>query len=121
VKRRLLTAVFCSASTQFPERGTENFLNKSQETQLYPASTQILCDPNTISHPFSRADPTDSSGVQPCMLGGFGVFVTGTSRVDWIGKMVLNAAAILWFISVGRDVHRHEGLSVTSTKVGRTA
>jgi hypothetical protein len=48
------------------------------------------------------------------MLGAFGVFnVSGASRVDWIGKMVLNAAAILWLISAGRDVHRHEGLIVT--------
>jgi hypothetical protein len=42
-------------------------------------------------------------GILGCMLGGFVVFkVGGALRIDWIGKAVLNVAAILWLVRVGR-------------------
>ena len=42
-------------------------------------------------------------GILACMLGGFVVLrFVGALRVDWIGKIILNAAAIAWLISVGR-------------------
>ncbi len=33
--------------------------------------------------------------------------VGGALRVDWIGKIVLNAAAVAWLISLGRACRRH--------------
>lgn len=46
-------------------------------------------------------------GVMACMLGGFVVFkVTGALRMDWIGKAVLNAAALAWLIAFGRRAPR---------------
>jgi hypothetical protein len=42
-----------------------------------------------------------------CMLGGFVVFkIGGALRIDWIGKVVLNAAAVAWLFTVGREVER---------------
>jgi len=44
-------------------------------------------------------------GVLACMLGGFVVFkVGGALRIDWIGKAALNAAAVVWLVTVGRRV-----------------
>jgi hypothetical protein len=46
-------------------------------------------------------------GILACMLGGFVVLrFVGALRVDWIGKTILNAAAIAWLISVGRATKR---------------
>lgn len=46
-------------------------------------------------------------GVLACMLGGFAVFSAGGAlRVDWIGKAILNAAAVGWLISVKRALQR---------------
>ena len=46
-------------------------------------------------------------GILGCMLGGFVVFKEGGAlRIDWIGKTVLNAAAVAWLISVGRAIER---------------
>lgn len=46
-------------------------------------------------------------GVLGCMLGGFVVFeVGGALRIDWIGKAILNAAAVVWLMAVGRKVER---------------
>jgi hypothetical protein len=40
-------------------------------------------------------------GVLACMLGGFVVFrVGGALRIDWIGKAVMNVAAVAWLLSV---------------------
>lgn len=48
-------------------------------------------------------------GVTACMLGGFGVFaVGGALRIDWIGKTVLNLAAVAWLISHARTVQLPE-------------
>jgi hypothetical protein len=48
-------------------------------------------------------------GVLACMLGGFVVFKFGGAvRVDWIGKTILNAAAVPWLVSLGRAVLRRE-------------
>jgi len=42
-------------------------------------------------------------GILACMLGGFVVFkVGGALRTDWIGKAVMNAAAVAWLLSVRR-------------------
>jgi hypothetical protein len=43
-------------------------------------------------------------GVVACMLGGFLMYQMGfgASRVDWIGKIVLNMAALAWLIRVRR-------------------
>jgi hypothetical protein len=42
-------------------------------------------------------------GILGCMLGGFVVFkVGGALRIDWIGKALLNAAAVAWLIMIGR-------------------
>jgi hypothetical protein len=44
-------------------------------------------------------------GILACMIGGFAVFqVGGALRIDWIGKAVLNAAAILWLLRVRSKV-----------------
>ena len=44
-------------------------------------------------------------GVLGCMLGGFVVFnVGGALRIDWIGKAILNVAAVAWLITVGRVI-----------------
>jgi hypothetical protein len=44
-------------------------------------------------------------GVLACMLGGFVVFkVGGALRIDWIGKTILNLIAIVWLVSLGRNV-----------------
>jgi hypothetical protein len=41
------------------------------------------------------------AGVLSCSLGGFLVFkVGGALRIDWIGKTIFNAAAILWLIAI---------------------
>jgi len=46
-------------------------------------------------------------GVMACMLGGYVVFkVGGALRIDWIGKLVLNIAALAWLIVFGRRVSR---------------
>lgn len=46
-------------------------------------------------------------GVLACMLGGFVVFKVGGARqIDWIGKAVLNAAAVVWLLSVQRKASR---------------
>ena len=46
-------------------------------------------------------------GILACMLGGFVVFqVGGALRIDWIGKIVLNAAAVSWLVAVHRKVTR---------------
>lgn len=46
-------------------------------------------------------------GVLANMLGGFVVFkIGGALRVDWIGKTVLDVAALVWLLSVGRLVRR---------------
>jgi hypothetical protein len=43
-------------------------------------------------------------GVLACILGGFVVFKAGGAlRIDWIGKAVLNAAAIVWLLSLWRQ------------------
>ena len=51
-------------------------------------------------------------GILGCMLGGFVMFrVGGALRIDWIGKAVLNAAALIWLIAVGRRVRiRNRGI-----------
>jgi hypothetical protein len=42
-------------------------------------------------------------GVMGGMLGGFFVFkIGGALTVDWIGKAVLNVAATIWLIAIGR-------------------
>lgn len=42
-------------------------------------------------------------GILACMLGGFIVFkVGGALRIDWIGKIILNAGAVAWLLSVRR-------------------
>lgn len=44
-------------------------------------------------------------GVLACMLGGFVVFkVGGALRIDWIGKAVMNVAALAWLLYVGHTV-----------------
>jgi hypothetical protein len=44
-------------------------------------------------------------GVLACMLGGFVIFkVGGALRIDWIGKAVLNAAAVAWLIGMGQRI-----------------
>lgn len=44
-------------------------------------------------------------GILGCMLGGFVVFkVGGALRLDWIGKAVLNVAAVAWLVAVGRSL-----------------
>jgi hypothetical protein len=44
-------------------------------------------------------------GILGCMLGGFVVFkVGGALRIDWIGKAVLNVAAVAWLVAVGRSL-----------------
>jgi hypothetical protein len=41
------------------------------------------------------------------MLGGFVVFkVGGALRIDWIGKAILNVAAVAWLIALGRAIER---------------
>jgi hypothetical protein len=46
-------------------------------------------------------------GILGCMLGGFVVFkVGGALRMDWIGKAVLNVAALVWLAGVGRRLGR---------------
>jgi hypothetical protein len=46
-------------------------------------------------------------GVMACMLGGFVVFkVGGAVRIDWIGKIVLNIAALTWLVAFGRRALR---------------
>lgn len=46
-------------------------------------------------------------GVLACIFGGFVVFkVGGALRIDWIGKVVLNGAAIAWLLSLWRNVER---------------
>jgi hypothetical protein len=53
-------------------------------------------------------------GILGCMLGGFAVFkVGGALRIDWIGKAILNVAAVAWLIMIGRTI-------VGRTIVGRT-
>ena len=53
-------------------------------------------------------------GILGCMLGGFAVFqLGGALRIDWIGKAILNAAAVAWLIMVGRTM-------AGRTMVGRT-
>jgi hypothetical protein len=48
-------------------------------------------------------------GVLACMFGGFVVFtVGGALRIDWIGKIVMNAGAFAWLISIGRAVQRRK-------------
>jgi len=43
-------------------------------------------------------------GVLACTLGGFVVFkISGALRIDWIGKAVLDAAAIAWLLSFWRN------------------
>ncbi|HEY3972767.1 MAG TPA: hypothetical protein VGM18_07170 [Candidatus Sulfotelmatobacter sp.] len=52
-------------------------------------------------------------GVLGCMVGGFVVFkVAGALRIDWIGKVVLNVAAVLWLVAVGRGIQRRSNNSV---------
>ncbi len=49
-------------------------------------------------------------GILGCMLGGFVVFrIGGALRIDWIGKTVLNVAAIAWLAAVGRTIHGCDG------------
>jgi hypothetical protein len=56
-------------------------------------------------------------GVVACMLGGFVVFkVGGALRIDWIGKAVLNAAAIVWLVSLTRKV-QHRDVAVFRRKI----
>jgi hypothetical protein len=44
-------------------------------------------------------------GVVAGMFGGFVVFrVGGALRIDWIGKAVLDAAAIAWLLSFWRNI-----------------
>ena len=46
-------------------------------------------------------------GVLGCCIGGFVMFrISGALRIDWIGKAILDAAAIVWLIFVGRDIRR---------------
>ncbi len=46
-------------------------------------------------------------GILGCMLGGFVVFkVGGALRIDWIGKTLLNVAAVAWLVAVGQGVGR---------------
>jgi len=53
-------------------------------------------------------------GILGCMLGGFAVFkVGGALRIDWIGKAILNVAAVAWLITIGRTV---AGRTVNSAK-----
>jgi|SRR5580658_154962 hypothetical protein len=53
-------------------------------------------------------------GILGCMLGGFAVFkIGGALRIDWIGKAILNVAAVAWLIMIGRTI-------VGRTIVGRT-
>jgi hypothetical protein len=48
-------------------------------------------------------------GVMACILGGFVMFkVGGALRIDWVGKVVLNALAVLWLISLSRKVRRNQ-------------
>lgn len=52
-------------------------------------------------------------GIMACMVGGFVIFwLTGARRVDWIGKLVLNAAATIWLISIWRKVARRGQFSL---------
>jgi hypothetical protein len=46
-------------------------------------------------------------GILACMLGGFVVFkVGGAQRIDWIFKAILNAAAVVWLLSLRTKVKR---------------
>ena len=52
-------------------------------------------------------------GVAACMLGGFVVFeIGGATRVDWIGKTLLNLAALAWLAAFGRKLRRPERSSM---------
>jgi hypothetical protein len=43
-------------------------------------------------------------GVLACMLAGFWVFkIGGALRIDWIGKAIMNAAALVWLLALGRS------------------
>ncbi len=45
--------------------------------------------------------------VVACMLGGFVVFaIGGALRIDWVGKGILDLAAVLWLASLGRSIGR---------------
>lgn len=46
-------------------------------------------------------------GILGCMLGGFAVFkVGGALRIDWIGKAILNVAAVSWLVAVHHRLTR---------------
>ena len=51
-------------------------------------------------------------GVLAGVIGGFVVFrVGGALRIDWIGKAVFDAAAILWLASIGRKLGSADGIA----------
>jgi uncharacterized membrane protein len=46
-------------------------------------------------------------GVLSCILGGFFMFkIGGALRIDWIGKTVVDVAAIVWLLLVGHRLDR---------------
>ncbi|HEY1948512.1 MAG TPA: hypothetical protein VGG97_15995 [Bryobacteraceae bacterium] len=51
-------------------------------------------------------------GVLACMLAGFWVFkIGGALRIDWIGKSIMNAAALVWLLAVGRSLRKSSSTS----------
>jgi hypothetical protein len=46
-------------------------------------------------------------GILGCSIGGFVMFrIAGALPLDWIGKAILDAAAMGWLIFIGRDIRR---------------
>lgn len=69
----------------------------------------VLMDRWTSSHAWSdfHSFAAALGGILGCILGGFIMFkIGGALRIDWVGKTILDLAAIAWLLTVGRRITR---------------